>query len=158
MALNAARVASLLFVALSLAPYGAHVLELANKIDLPREEYLIVQQIYRGWALLGIVFGAAWIGTVIFAFLSRHDRRQFTLAVGALLCVVAAQIVFWLFTFPTNEQTRNWTELPETWEPLRAQWEYSHAAGAFLTLLALVLLLLGVYRALRDTDTRPPGS
>jgi hypothetical protein len=31
---------------------GADLLELQNKINLTREEYLTVLQIYRGWALL----------------------------------------------------------------------------------------------------------
>jgi hypothetical protein len=31
--------------------------------------------------------------------------------------------------------------LPADWQRLRLQWAYSHAAGAVLTLLALVLLI-----------------
>ena len=43
----------------SLTPLFAHLLELPNRIGLSREEYLTVQQIYRGWALTGVfVFGA----------------------------------------------------------------------------------------------------
>lgn len=38
------------FVALALGPALAHLLELPNKINLGREDYLTVQQIYRGWA------------------------------------------------------------------------------------------------------------
>jgi len=34
----------------------AHLLELPKKIKLSAEDYLIVQQIYRGWSLLGVVF------------------------------------------------------------------------------------------------------
>jgi hypothetical protein len=49
------RFIALLFTALALAPAMAHLLELPNKISLPREDYLTVQQIYRGWALLGFV-------------------------------------------------------------------------------------------------------
>jgi hypothetical protein len=45
---------SLLFVALALAPAMAHLLELLNKINLSREQYLVVQQIYRGWAFTRI--------------------------------------------------------------------------------------------------------
>ena len=57
--MNSARFCSLLFAALALAPAFAHLLELPNKICLSREDYLTVQQIYRGWALLGfVVFGA----------------------------------------------------------------------------------------------------
>jgi hypothetical protein len=55
MGLKIARFLSLLFVALVLAPALAHLLELPNKINLTREEYLVVQQIYNGWQLLGIV-------------------------------------------------------------------------------------------------------
>jgi len=40
--------------------------------------------------------------------------------------------------------------LPQQWEPLRAQWEYSHAVAALLNLAALVLLLLSLLDALRD--------
>jgi len=28
---------------------GAYLLELLTKLSLPRDEYIIVQQIYRGW-------------------------------------------------------------------------------------------------------------
>jgi len=50
--------------------------------------------------------------------------------------------VFWSLTFPVNQQTHNWTVLPETWMALRAQWEYSHAASAVLNLVALIALIL----------------
>jgi hypothetical protein len=40
---------ALLTSALVLGPALAHLLELPNKIDLPREEYFIVQKAYRGW-------------------------------------------------------------------------------------------------------------
>ena len=39
---------ALFFVALALGPALAHLLELPNKITLAREDYLTVQQIYRG--------------------------------------------------------------------------------------------------------------
>ena len=149
MALNAARFFSLLFVALALGPSAAHLLELPNKIGMSRDHYLIVQQIYRGWALLGIVVAGALLSTLMLTILSRHRRRQFALALAAFVCVVATQIVFWTFTYPTNQETRNWTVLPPVWEPLRAQWEYSHAVGALLNLAALVLLILCLLVAIR---------
>jgi hypothetical protein len=51
MGLRIASFLSLVLVALALAPAMAHLLELPNKITLSREDYLTVQQIYRGWAL-----------------------------------------------------------------------------------------------------------
>lgn len=43
----------------------AHLLELPNKINLPAEAYLTIQQIYRGWAFLGIIELAALLSTLV---------------------------------------------------------------------------------------------
>lgn len=146
MALQLARFSSLFFVALAFAPATAHLLELANKIGLPREEYLVVQQIYRGWALLGIVVFGALFSTLALAVLTRHRRREFVPALVAFLCVVATQVVFWTFTFPANQATEQWTMLPGNWEALRVQWEYSHAASALINLAALIAVFVAVLR------------
>ena len=146
MALNAARFSSLLFAALALAPALAHLLELPNKIGLSRDEYLTVQQIYRGWALLGLVVVGALLSTLALAIMVRKRPREFVPALIAFLCIAATQAVFWTFTFPANQQTGNWTASPENWMMLRAQWEYSHAAGAALNLIAFVALILSVLR------------
>jgi hypothetical protein len=62
--MNTVRFLGLLFAALALAPALAHLLELPNKIDLPRDEYLTVQQIYRGSALLGFIVAGALCSTL----------------------------------------------------------------------------------------------
>ena len=136
--------ASLLFAALALAPTMAHLLELPNKINLPREEYLVVQQIYRGWALLGFVVGGALLSTLALTFLVRRSPRSFAFSLTAFLCIVGTQIVFWSITYPANAATQNWTMLPENWQVLRRQWEYSHAASAVLNLAALIALIASV--------------
>jgi hypothetical protein len=144
MGLNIARFFSLLFVVLVLAPAMAHLLELPNKIGLSREDYLVVQQIYSGWALLGIVVIGALLSTLILTIMVRRQSKIFSLTLIAFLCVVAAHAVFWIFTFPANQLTSNWTVLPENWMALRAQWEYSHVAGAVLNLIAFIMLVLSV--------------
>jgi hypothetical protein len=48
MGLKSLRFMSLFFTALALAPALAHALELPDKINLSGEDYLAVQQIYRG--------------------------------------------------------------------------------------------------------------
>jgi hypothetical protein len=119
--------------------------ELPRKITLGREQYLMMQQLYRGWALLGIVVVGALISTIIVARLTRDRRSAFTWAVVAAPCLALSLITFFLFTYPANQQTQNWTVLPENWESLRRQWEYSHAVAAgfdFLALSALTLSLL----------------
>lgn len=144
MGLNATRFLSLLFAALALAPALAHLLELPNKIGLSRDDYLTVQQIYRGWALLGIVVFGALLSALALAVMVRGRRKAFSLALTAFLCIAGTQVLFWAFTFPANQATGNWTMLPENWMALRTQWEYSHAASAVLNLIALVALILSV--------------
>jgi hypothetical protein len=144
MTLKTLRFLSLLFVALSLAPSMAHLLEMPRKIHLPAAEYLTVQQIYSGWALLGIVVVGALLSTLALAFVERMHSMRIGPTVFALLCIVATQVVFWTFTYPANVATQNWTMLPPNWLTLRMQWEYSHAAGAILNLLAFVALLIDV--------------
>jgi hypothetical protein len=139
-----AEFSSLLFVALALAPSAAHLLELPNKIGLPRADYFTVQQIYRGWALLAVVVVGELISLSTLVVLVRHHAQAFAPALAALLCVVAAQVLFWTLTFPANQATQNWTVAPGNWEALRAQWEYSHAAAAVLNLVAFVALILAV--------------
>jgi len=144
MGLPVVRFISLLLVAVMVGAGLAHLLALPNKIHLGREDYLTVQQIYRGWALLGIADIGALIFTLVLAVMSRRRPRDFVLAVLAFLCVAASLVVFFLFTYPANQQTDNWTVLPAHWEALRRQWEYSHAVGAGLYLVALIALILSL--------------
>jgi hypothetical protein len=144
MALKTIWFLSLFFVALALAPAMAHLLALPNKINMPREQYLIVQQIYRGWALLGIVVIGALLSTLTLTVVVRKPPKRFVLVLVAFLCMAGTQVLFWTFTFPANQQTHNWTVLPENWLALREQWEYSHAASAGLNLVAFVALVLSV--------------
>jgi hypothetical protein len=148
--LTLARFLSLLFCSLALAPAMAHLLELPNKIGLPRDAYLTVQHIYDGWALLGFVVYGAIFSTLALAFLTRRRGREFAYALAALLCIAGTQVIFWTFTFPANQATANWTMLPDDWLALRTQWEYSHAASAVLNLAALLAVILSVLRGTRE--------
>jgi hypothetical protein len=144
MTLKVLRFLSLLFVALALAPAMAHLLELPHKMGLSAEQYLTVQQLYGGWALLGIVVVGALLATLALLMVERWQGERIGPTLLALVCIVGTQIVFWIYTYPVNVQTQNWTTLPDNWIALRAQWEYSHAVGAVLNLLALVALLIQV--------------
>ena len=147
MALSIVRFLSLLLAALVLGPALAHLLELPNKIGLSREDYLVVQQIYRGWALLGIVVIGALLSTLALTVMTRGQGKIFAYSLAAFLCIAGTQMIFWTFTFPANQATENWTVLPENWEALRAQWEYSHAASAVLNIGAVVALILSLLAA-----------
>jgi amino acid transporter len=138
---------SLVLVALCLGAPLAHLFSLPNKIGLDGQDYLLVQQIYRGWAFLGIFPCAALVATLVLAVKARDMRRAFTLAVLAFLLIAAMLALFFIFTYPANALTENWTYLPDNWEALRRRWEYSHAAGALLAFLAFVSLLASLFAA-----------
>jgi hypothetical protein len=122
---------------MAFVPVGAHLFELPNKIDLSQQQYSIVQSIYRGWALFGFVISAA-IGANLFAALALWRRRKpFGLSLAASLILALTLLVFFEWTYPANQATNNWTLMPRDWEVLRAQWEFSHAANAILTFIAL---------------------
>jgi hypothetical protein len=144
MSLTVLRFIALVLTAVAMAAGFAHLLELPNKMLLARDDYLTVQQIYRGWALLGIVIVGALLTTGIVAARVRAHPAEFYLSLLAALCIALSLVVFFLFTYPANQQTQNWTSLPDNWESLRRQWEYSHAVGAVLYLVALSALTLSL--------------
>jgi len=135
--------------ALYLVPTGAHLSELPRKMALSSGEYMTVQQIYAGWELFGIVIAIALLATLANTLLVRADRRAFAWSLAAFLALAATQGVFWAFTYPINVATQFWTVSPEPFETARQQWEYSHAASAVLTFVALVTIVFSslTYRA-----------
>ncbi|MEZ5843987.1 MAG: hypothetical protein R3D27_09655 [Hyphomicrobiaceae bacterium] len=151
MALRIVQFAAVIAVALYLVPTGAHVFELPAKLSLAPADYMTVQRIYAGWALFGGVIFTALALVLAQAIMLRRSRTAFSLTVLALLALVTTQVIFWQATYPVNVATRNWTAMPEAFEAARRQWEFSHAASAALTFLALAALLGAVFA----TRSRP---
>jgi len=141
--------------ALYLVPTGAHLFELPRKMALSPGEYMTVQQIYAGWELFGIAIAIALLATLANTLLVRADRRAFAWSLAAFLALAATQGVFWAFTYPINAATQFWTVSPEPFETARQQWEYSHAASAVLTFVALVTIVFSslTYQAKEDRRT-----
>jgi hypothetical protein len=133
---------AVLLTALALIPGGAHVLELPNKLGLSGADYLVVQASYRGWWMLGFLFVAAFVANASLAIAARDNSTPFLFAVGALFAVAAALAIFFVWTYPVNRVTENWTRLPSEWRAMRNQWEYSHAAAAAVMVLALSCSIL----------------
>jgi hypothetical protein len=157
MAAQVVRFFSLLLVGLTLAPGLAHVLQLPHKMDLSGDDYLRVQQLYAGWAWLGVVVLGALIATFLLTILVRNRLRQFALACVAFGSVLVTQVIFWMFTFPVNQQTRNWTTLPVNWMTLRERWEYSHLTAAIFDLIAFTAVVLAVLAAVGHREDTPPA-
>ena len=127
---------SLVLTALLLAPSLAHLASLPNKIGMDQSDYFAAQQVYRGWALFGfVIFGALlanlWLGITL-----GRERVPRLLAFFAAACIAASLAVFFIWTYPANVATQNWTSAPPDWEQLRRQWEYAHAFDAVLAFAA----------------------
>jgi len=134
---------AIVFCGLALAPAAAHAMELPNKINLAKDEYLVAQKLYRGWQRVAPIVMLALASTAALAWQARTAGLAVQVAaVIAFACIAATQAVFWAFTFPVNRATRNWTEAPGNWQALRRKWEYSHAASAALNLVAFVAAVL----------------
>jgi hypothetical protein len=129
----------------ALAPGMAHVLEMPRKLTLARGAYFTVQQVYAGWSLFVIVIALQFAALALLAWRSAREYYVFRPVLVALLLMLGAQALFWSLTFPANGATANWTVMPENWEALRRQWEYSHAGGALCQLLALCCLLWALF-------------
>jgi hypothetical protein len=140
----ALRFAAVLLTALALVPAGAHLLELPHKIGLARDDYFVVQAIYRGWALLGIVSIGAILANLLLAAALRKRGEPARLPFVAGLLLVLGLAIFFGWTYPANQATANWTVAPPDWASLRSAWEWSHAANAVVTLAALCLTTAGV--------------
>jgi len=128
--------------AMAMVPAGAHLFSLAAKMGLAAEPYFTVQQIYRGWALFGIAIFGALLANIVVAILVRGQPMAFRFAAAAAIPIATMLVVFFVWTYPTNQATANWTAIPANWTDLRAQWEYSHAASAILTFAALCCSVL----------------
>jgi hypothetical protein len=138
---------AVLLTALSLVPAGAHLFELPNKIGLAQEAYFTVQNIYRGWALLGFALFGALGADLWLAIMLRRRRAAFWLALAGFGLMAAVLAIFFTWTYPANQATASWTVAPADWQTLRRQWEYAHAANAVLTFAALCLVTLATQLA-----------
>lgn len=130
---------------LALLPGAAHLFELPKKLGLNADDYLTVQQLYRGWAAFGVVLLGSLATCAWLALLARDDTRLFVSASIATACVAATLVIFFALTFPANRATRNWSSLPEGWPALRRKWEWSHAVNALLTFAAVLALLIPAF-------------
>lgn len=135
-----------LVTGLALIAPGAHLLELSRKIVMPAEQYFVVQRIYLGWWMVGLLLPAALIANLALAYGSRGDSIAFALALTAAALIAVNLAVFVIWTQPVNTVTDNWARQTDDWRVLRAQWEFSHAANAGVIFLAFCCATLAALR------------
>jgi len=145
MALRLIQFLAIILTALALVPSGAHLAALPNKMAMAQTAYF-AQQIYAGWARFGIVLFGALATNLAHTIVLRRLGRSFGYALASFLLIAANLGIFFVWTFPTNQATNNWTVVPNNWSKLRIQWEYSHAVNAVVTFAALVCVVIAALR------------
>ncbi|MDR7127111.1 hypothetical protein [Pseudotabrizicola sp. 4114] len=142
---------TLALTSLIVIPGGAHLFELPAKMAMGEADYFMVQSIYAGWALFGVViFAAIAANGYLSLTLRRTDRAAARWALVSALLIGLTLVIFFVWVFPGNQATANWTSIPANWDELRRSWEYGHAVNAIITFVAL--LATGRAIAGRPTD------
>jgi hypothetical protein len=93
---------AILLTALALIPAGAHFFELPNKMHLSRDQYLAVQQIYRGWSYFGVVDLAAIATNLALTVVLWKRRVAFWCALTGVALLTSALAVFFFWTYAAN--------------------------------------------------------
>jgi hypothetical protein len=157
-------VVTVTLVAIAMALSLAHALEFPGKLRLPEGAYRAVQTIYYPGFTIGGFFGdvGGAVALLILTVATPYGAPSFWLTLGALLCLVALNIVYWTVTHPTNKVWVKDVRLSGAgekfftsggsgreakaadWVVLRDRWEYSHVARAVLAMLSLILLAAAV--------------
>lgn len=143
---NAMSFLAVILTGLSLIAPAAHAFELLNKITLPKAEYFVVQRIYDGWWIAGLLLPFAFLANIGNAIVLKADKTAMVLSLAAACFIALNLVLFMLFTQPVNAETRNWTLQPENWETLRLQWEYSHFINAWVNFAAFCCAALASTR------------
>jgi len=146
MALRLIQFLAIILTALALVPSGAHLAAMPNKMAMAQAAYFVAQQVYAGWAFFGIVLFGALAANLAHAIVLPKVGRSCGYALASFLFIAASLVIFFVWTFPTNQATNNWTVVPENWNELRSQCECSHAANAVVTFAALVCVVIAVLR------------
>ena len=115
MALRLIQFLAIVLTALVLVPSGAHLAAMPNKMAMAQAAYFVAQQVYAGWALFGIVLFGALVANLAHTIVLRRLGRSFGYALASLLFIAAGLVIFFVWTFPTNQATNNLTVVPTNW-------------------------------------------
>jgi hypothetical protein len=147
MALRLIQFLAIMLTALALVPSGAHLAALPKWRRQPTSSPS--RSTLDG---LGIVLFGALAANPAHTIVLCRLGRSFDYALASFLLVAANLAIFFVWTFPTNQATNNWTVVPKNWNAVRIQWEYSHAANAVVTFAALVCVVIAVLRQPSQRD------
>lgn len=144
------RFATLLLAAFSLCLSMTHLLELPQRMKFDQRlwvEVTVFQEVYALFGSVGAFFEVGAILTAfILAFLVRGRGQTFYWTLGGAIVLLAAFISWIVFVNSANAELARWltNPVPPDWTRTRDQWEYAHAANAFIKIAGFGLLLISV--------------
>jgi hypothetical protein len=148
MELMLARFISMLLTALAAGVVLGHVMSRAGKATLPWSVFVTVRDtLYRSWGKkLGAVEIAAFLSTLVVAFLVRGRGAIFALSLAGALCLLAMLVIWAVFINPINIRVRAWTSesFPADWASFRDRWHRLHGIRAIFAIVGLGALILAV--------------
>jgi hypothetical protein len=139
--LDAVQLSAIALTALALVPGSSHAFDMLSKLQLGPTEYTTVERLQHGSSLIVVAGGLALVALGMHAFLVRSNAVAYGWSLAAMVCIGAAQLVFWVVGYPVSVETEAWTQIPADFEAARRNWEYAFAATGMLAfggLLALV--------------------
>jgi membrane associated rhomboid family serine protease len=74
--------------------------------------------------------------------LCRREPQAALRGLVSAALITASLAVFFIWIFPANQATGNWTTIPDNWEVLRRHWEYAHAASALIVFAAFLATVM----------------
>jgi ABC-type Fe3+-siderophore transport system permease subunit len=110
-----------IFAGCALIAPGAHLFELSRKLRMSEDHYYIVQNIYLGWWVAGLLLPAAFVADMVLVLILT-DRVAWWLGVSAVALIGINLAIFAIWTLPVNLATDNWAKRLANREELRRRW------------------------------------
>ena len=88
---------AILLTGLALIAPAAHLYETAKKMVLSKSEYFVVQKIYIGRWIAGLLLPLALVANLAFAYLGRN-----LFALGAAALILVNLVIFYFYTYPVK--------------------------------------------------------
>lgn len=141
------RFVSLLLVVLIFGLTFAHVMEIAGKLRLSADEWLVVQ--HNLYIAFGFPIGAAielasivacwWLAAVV-----RRRRPAFGWTLAAALCTTLGLVIWFWLVAPMNAIIMPAQTPPPDWTAIRDQWEIGQAIHCLLFGLGFACLTVAL--------------
>lgn len=142
------RFITILLAAFSLGLSLAHLLELPPRMRFDQTLWVRVTVFENVYALFGII-GAffetgAILAAIVLIFLVRKRGATFYWTIAGTVFLIIAFASWIIFVAPMNAEFAKWltAPMPPDWTRFRNQWEYAHAANAFIKIFGFAFLII----------------